>query len=60
MRPAQRKSLYAIAAAVTALLAVYGIIDADKLSYWDALAAAIFGVAYRYTDVEYNEEVTND
>ena len=60
MRPAQRKSLYAIAAAVTALLAVYGFIDAEKISYWEALAAAIFGVAFYHTDTDYNEEVTND
>lgn len=43
--PRVRRWLYGIALAATALLAVYGLLDGEQVAAWNAVAAALFGLA---------------
>ncbi|WP_165218162.1 hypothetical protein [Schaalia sp. ZJ1691] len=46
----RRKWLYAVTAAVLALLGVYGIVESEQLAAWLVVASAVLGVATAHTD----------
>lgn len=50
LTPVRRKWLYAVSAAVLALLGVYGLVEAEQLSAWLVVASAVLGVATAHTD----------
>ena len=42
--PTKRAWLYRIAIAIIALVAVYGLLDSEKVAAWMSVLAAVFGI----------------